>query len=194
VREGRGGGRFVVVAGPSGSGKSSLVRAGLIYTLKQGALPGSERWLYALMKPGRDPIGQLAWAVSRMTQSPDSGDYIRRNGMSAVEALHKFAESVLSDRGDQRAVIVVDQFEEIFTQVAKEDSRVAFLNLLTHAAVLENGRVSVLIVMRSDFVSNCAAYPSLNALLNQQFLSRRNAARRVGERDCAACLARGPPS
>ncbi len=39
--------RFVVIAGPSGSGKSSLVRAGLIHTLKQGKLPGSERWLYA---------------------------------------------------------------------------------------------------------------------------------------------------
>jgi WD40 repeat protein/energy-coupling factor transporter ATP-binding protein EcfA2 len=160
---------FVVVVGPSGSGKSSLVRAGLIYTLKQGALPGSERWLYATMKPGRDPIEQLAWAMSRMTKSPDAGDYICRNGMSDVDTLHKSAETVLSDRHDQRAVIVVDQFEEIFTQVSKQDERVAFLNLLTRAATLENGRVCVLVVMRSDFVPNCATYPQLNALLNQQF-------------------------
>ena len=67
-------------------------------------------------------------------------------------------------------MIFVDQFEEVFTQVSKEDERVAFLNLLTHAATLENGRVTVLFALRSDFVSNCATYPQLNALLNQQFI------------------------
>ena len=86
------------------------------------------------------------------------------------DALHKFAESQLSDRKDQRAVIFVDQFEEVFTQVSKEDERVAFLNLLTHAATTEDGRVTVLFALRSDFVSNCATYPQLNALLNQQFM------------------------
>lgn len=84
--------------------------------------------------------------------------------------MHDFAESQLSDRKDQRAVIFVDQFEEVFTQVSKEDVRLAFLNLLTHAATFENGRVTVLFAMRSDFVSNCATYPPLNALLNQQFM------------------------
>jgi hypothetical protein len=76
----------------------------------------------------------------------------------------------LSDRKDQRAVIFVDQFEEIFTQISKEDERLAFLNLLTHAATVGNGRVTVLFTMRSDFVSNCATYPQLNTLLNQQFM------------------------
>ena len=52
----------------------------------------------------------------------------------------------------------------------EEDERVAFLNLLTHAATLEAGRVTVVFALRSDFVSNCAAYPQLNALLNQQFI------------------------
>jgi ABC-type multidrug transport system fused ATPase/permease subunit len=58
--------RFVVIAGPSGSGKSSLVRAGLIYALKQGAIPNSDRWLYATLTPGRDPIESLALAMSRI--------------------------------------------------------------------------------------------------------------------------------
>jgi len=163
--------RFVVIAGPSGSGKSSLVRAGLIHALKQGALPASQsdRWLCATLTPSRDPIESLALAMSRMAKSPDAGDYIRVH-KTEVDALHKFAESVLSDRSDQRAVIFVDQFEEVFTQVSKEDERTAFLNLLTHAATHENGRVTVLFALRSDFVSNCATYPQLNALLNQQFM------------------------
>ena len=161
--------RFVVIAGPSGSGKSSLVRAGLIHALKQGALPNSDRWLYATLTPGRDPIESLALAMSRLAKSPDAGKYLREHS-AEPDALHDFVESQLSDRKDQRAVIFVDQFEEVFTQVSKEDERVAFLNLLTHAATIEDGRVTVLFALRSDFVSNCATYPQLNALLNQQFM------------------------
>ncbi len=161
--------RFVVIAGPSGSGKSSLVRAGLIHALKQGTLPNGDRWLYATLAPGRDPIESLALAMSRMAKSPDAGQYLREH-WAEPDAVHEFVESQLSDRTDQRAVIFVDQFEEVFTQVSKEDGRVAFLNLLTHAATLENGRVTVLFALRSDFVSNCATYPQLNALLNQQFM------------------------
>jgi WD40 repeat protein/energy-coupling factor transporter ATP-binding protein EcfA2 len=161
--------RFVVIAGPSGSGKSSLARAGLIHALKQGVLPNSSRWLYATLTPGRDPLGSLELAMSRMAKSPDAGKYLREHSTES-SALHVFAESQLSDRQDQRAVILVDQFEEIFTQVSKEVERAAFLNLLTHAATLENGRVTVLVALRSDFVSNCATYPQLNTLLNQQFM------------------------
>ena len=58
--------RTVFITGPSGSGKSSLGRAGLIHALKVGAIPSSnsERWLYGTMKPGRDPIGELARIAS----------------------------------------------------------------------------------------------------------------------------------
>jgi len=162
--------RFVMIAGPSGSGKSSLVRAGLLHQLRHGALPGSERWLYTVLKPGRDPLEQLALAMARMAKSPDAGHYIRRSGASHADILHESAESLLSDRRDQRAVIVVDQFEETFTQVSNENERAAFLHLLTRAATVENGRVTVLPAMRSDFVAGCASYPALNALLNGQFM------------------------
>lgn len=169
--------RFVVIAGPSGSGKSSLVRAGLVHTLKQGALPNSDRWLYTTLTPGRDPIESLALAMSRATSgrtkervgTPQIAAYLRER-KSESDALNQCAQSLLDDRPDQRAVIFVDQFEEVFAQVSKEDERAAFLNLLTNATTLENGRVTVLFALRSDFVSNCATYPQLNALLNQQFM------------------------
>ena len=168
--------RFVVIAGPSGSGKSSLVRAGLIHALKQGALPNSDRWLYATLTPGRDPIESLALAMSRMAKSPDAGKYLREH-FAEPSALHEFVESQLSDRKDQRAVIFVDQFEEVFTQISKEDERAAFLNLLTHAATHDNGRVTVLFALRSDFVSNCATYSAVErAAQSRVHAGRRDAA------------------
>ncbi len=160
--------RTVFVTGPSGSGKSSLARAGLIHSLKQGAIKGSDRWLYATMKPGRDPLESLANAFSRL-KSPELGNYFRQH-VDQVKVLHECAESALTDNKYQRLVLFIDQFEEVFTQINNEEERVAFLNLLTHAATIENGRVIILFSMRSDFVSNCATYPQLNALLNQQFV------------------------
>ena len=161
--------RTVFVTGPSGSGKSSLMRAGLIHALKQGAIKesSSERWLYATLKPGRDPFEAMAGAFSRL-KSPVLGDYFLQNA-SQPEVLHKCAESTLSERSDQRLVLFVDQFEEIFTQIHKDKVQ-AFVELLANATDAENGRVILLFSMRSDFIPNCVIYPKLNALLNRQFV------------------------
>ncbi len=162
--------RTVFVTGPSGSGKSSLVRAGLIHALKQGAIKGSERWLYATMKPGRDPIGELGRVASSLAETTNAEDEIRAKVMKDATIFARWCEIALKEGRDKRLVLFIDQFEEVFTQINKEEDRVAFLNLLTHAATIENGRVIILFSMRSDFVSNCATYPQLNALLNQQFV------------------------
>lgn len=166
------GSRTVFITGPSGSGKSSLVRAGLIHALKQGAIKSlhSERWLYETMKPGRDPIAELARVASSFAGMLNAGEDIRTKGLSDMTVLSQWCEIALKDSRDKCAVIFIDQFEEVFTQISKEEERVAFLNLLTHAAIIENGRVIILFAMRSDFVSNCATYPQLNNLLNQQFI------------------------
>ncbi|HSK67165.1 MAG TPA: ATP-binding protein, partial [Anaerolineales bacterium] len=102
--------RTVFVTGPSGSGKSSLVRAGLIHALKQGTIKASnsERWLYATLKPGRDPFESMAGAFSRL-KSPELGDYFLQNA-SRSQVLSKCAESILSERSDQRLVLFIDQF------------------------------------------------------------------------------------
>lgn len=160
--------RTVFITGPSGSGKSSLVRAGLIHALKRGNIKSSERWLYATMKPGRDPIESLALSFSRL-KSPELGNFFRQN-RNNPGALLECAESALGDSKNQRLVLFIDQFEEIFTQVNHEEERMTFLNLLTHAADAVNGRVILLFAMRSDFVPNCAVYPELNATLSRQFI------------------------
>ncbi len=164
--------RAIFVAGPSGSGKSSLARAGLMHALKAGALPKSETWLYETMQPSRAPLDELGRVISRWTNSLSAGDDIRTRGLTDATILHRWADIALGDVRDRRAILLVDQFEEIFTQVPheREAERLAFLNLLTHAATAENGRITILFALRSDFVSHCAAYPQLNAILNQQFL------------------------
>jgi len=162
--------RAIVIAGPSGSGKSSLVRAGLIVTLKRGSLPGSGDWLYEVLTPGRNPLDELARVTSSLAGSLTAGDDIRAKSFADPTLLHRWAEIGLKDKRDPRAVIVVDQFEETFTQTTREAERVAFLNLLTYAATAETGRVIVLFAIRSDFVAACATYPPLNDLLNRQFL------------------------
>lgn len=164
--------RCIVIAGPSGSGKSSLVRAGLIPALKKGRVPDSQYWLYGTLKPGRTPLDELGRVAAGLAKAPKARQEIQTTGATNHTLLHDWAEIALDDDPARRAVILVDQFEEIFTQVPREheEERVAFLNLLTYAAMADNGRVLLLLTLRSDFVSNCSAYPVLNALINQQFL------------------------
>jgi hypothetical protein len=115
--------RFLCVAGPSGSGKSSLLRAGLIYALKQGRLGGSEGWLFADLTPRRDPIAQLAQAMVRVALNPAAADYLAERGMTDPLALHRQAEALLGTDPRQRLVLLVDQFEELFTQTRQEPVR-----------------------------------------------------------------------
>src|SRR6185295_18599683 len=100
--------RAVFITGPSGSGKSSLVRAGLIPALKKAEF--SRRWLYAALMPERDLFEALARAFSRL-KDPSLGKYFRENDQHA-SALNDCAESALSDDPNQRLVLFVDQFEE----------------------------------------------------------------------------------
>jgi formylglycine-generating enzyme required for sulfatase activity len=164
--------RSVVIAGPSGSGKSSLARAGLLHALqdkKKLALPNSDHWRYETLTPGRHPLEALARVTASLAGNLNAGQDIRDKGPTDATILHQWADIVLSNGRDHRLIIFVDQFEETFTQVNEETERVAFLNLLTHAATIEGGRVTVVFALRSDFISNCATYLQLNALLNQQF-------------------------
>ena len=88
--------RTVFITGPSGSGKSSLVRAGLIHALRQGAVKNlhSERWLYETMKPGREPIKELSLAFSRL-KSPELAHYFQSHA-NDINILNECAESALS--------------------------------------------------------------------------------------------------
>ncbi|MCB0035587.1 MAG: hypothetical protein KDE51_16255, partial [Anaerolineales bacterium] len=156
---------FITVSGPSGSGKSSIVRAGLFHALRHGRLDKSDQWLLATMTPQGNPQEQLALAVGRTTKSAAARDAIRQN----LQAFPDQVDIHLSDDKRQRFVLLVDQFEETFTQTKEPDQRSAFIDLLTQVVAPANGRIIVILSLRSDFISNCSVYPALREKLSRQF-------------------------
>ena len=150
---------LIGVVGPSGSGKSSLLRAGLLASLRGGALPGSERWGIALLRPGEHPL-------------------------EAIERARSAAP------GDERLVLAIDQFEEVFSACDDERERAAFIDVVVAYAREERRRTLVLVALRADFYGRCAAYPEFARLLSANHVlvgpMRRG---RASPRDRAA----GPP-
>ena len=173
--------RFLGVLGPSGSGKSSVVLAGLVPSLGSGAIGGSERWPVAILRPGDDALKNLAaGVVSRFLPVgalPDAAQVLKlANDLRAdAQALDVFAQVALRDQPeDVRLVVVVDQFEEVFTSRPQdgpmrsrfEQDREQFFANLLNAAATPGGRVAVVLTMRSDFLSAFALFPQLSAVLS----------------------------
>ncbi|HNB50748.1 MAG TPA: protein kinase, partial [Anaerolineales bacterium] len=123
--------RFVAVVGPSGSGKSSVVKAGLLPALRGGALPGSDRWYITEMVPGTHPLEELELALWPVAVNPP---------VSLVEPMEKDTRGmlrtirrILPDEEDVQLFLVIDQFEELFTLVEDEARRTHFLTSLLTA-------------------------------------------------------------
>jgi hypothetical protein len=158
--------RFLAVVGASGTGKSSLVRAGLVPALKRGRLPGSESWLTAILTPGAHPLTALAAQLTRLAPASPMTSTLDALAGDA-RALHLAASLVLDTQpalaASSRLLLCIDQFEEIFTLCRDETERRAFVASLLYAATVPDGRVVVVLTMRADFYPHCAAYPDLAA-------------------------------
>ncbi len=168
----RSGSRFLAIIGPSGSGKSSLARAGLLASLKSGKLPGSDLWPIAICKPGAQPLESLTIALSgaaRLGDSPSATRDLIRDLGTDPRMLHLTARLSLRDAStDRRLVLLVDQFEEVFTLCPDEAERQAIINNLLHAATAAEGRTVVVLTLRADFYGRCAAYPDLAAAVSDR--------------------------
>jgi len=163
--------RFLAVLGPSGSGKSSLVRAGLIPALRAGALPGANAWSFCIFTPSAHPLTALAAQLTRLY--PGEAMHKTLDALAADQrTLHLATSLAMADRpAKERVVWVVDQFEELFTLCQDDAERTAFMENLIYAASLQDGRDVVLLTLRADFYQKCAAYPDLSArIAAQQFL------------------------
>ena len=158
--------RLLAVIGPSGSGKSSVVMAGLLPRLREGRLPGSEQWMYLdPIVPGGRPIEALTLALSE--HLPDKSLKAIREDLEddSARGLHLLATR-LARRPGTRVVLLVDQFEELFTQTPSEDERRHFLDLLVTAITEPHGPVIVLLTLRADFSDRPLAYPALGQLID----------------------------
>ncbi len=154
--------RFLAVIGPSGSGKSSVVKAGLLPMLRKGGLLGSARWLIAEFTPGADPMAELENALLQVAARPvvDLRTQLYADRLGLARVLPR-----LLPEGDSELVLVIDQFEEIFTQALTEAKRAQFLNLLHYAITLPDTRLHLIITLRADFYDKPLMYPGFGELI-----------------------------
>lgn len=176
--------QFVAVVGTSGSGKSSVVRAGLLPLLYGGMLYESgSNWRIAMMRPGEMPIRNLAEAliypvdfeIEENGETPKDETKIgmteavlRRSGVGIIDFVNN---PVSNFSEDENLLIVVDQFEELFrfkekSSVDYSEEAVGFVKLLLEGVKDEKGRIFIIITMRSDFLGDCAQFQGLPEAIN----------------------------
>ncbi|MFD0205488.1 MULTISPECIES: ATP-binding cassette domain-containing protein [Saccharothrix] len=143
--------RFTGLFGASGSGKSSLLRAGLVARSEDPVV---------IITPGRDPLEECAVALAGLTD--ESPVAVRADLAQSHRNLHLWIRRAMADRD---LLLVVDQFEEVFTQCSAAD-REWLVRALVFAADADNSRVRVVIGVRADFYGHCGGHPELTAALH----------------------------
>jgi energy-coupling factor transporter ATP-binding protein EcfA2 len=148
---------FVLVMGPSGSGKSSIVLAGLLPRLKGGD-GNSSTYLIHTFTPGREPLQSLARAIN-----PERRKELAEHLSADPQELSQIVQDVLArqPRYVRQALFVVDQFEEVFTLCDNTEQRDTFIHSLLHACKAGDSAVKVVFTLRSDFYTPCFDYPQL---------------------------------
>jgi tetratricopeptide (TPR) repeat protein len=183
--------RFIAVVGSSGSGKSSLVRAGLLPLLdKETREAGGRSWLWREMRPGDAPLQRLTFLLASLSDDDDpvvaSG---RRDRIAAQLQRSSFgiseALAEMNAIADKSLVLVIDQFEELFRyatvasgkagpsgdEVRARDEATQFVQLLLEAGRAPSNKIHIILTMRSDFIGDCARFHGLpEAVCAAQFL------------------------
>jgi tetratricopeptide (TPR) repeat protein/energy-coupling factor transporter ATP-binding protein EcfA2 len=175
-------GRFIAVIGGSGSGKSSLVLAGLQALLAdETADSGGPAWAFLDMRPGGAPITRLAGALSKLSAKDSADESARRRDRiewTLRQSSFSF-ESALAEAGGlggRSLILIVDQFEELFRfglagvgyrrggveEARRRDEATQFVQILLDADRRRIQNVRVLITMRSDFIGDCAFFQGLS--------------------------------
>ena len=159
--------QLLAVTGVSGSGKSSLVKAGVIPMLRAGLVPKLGTQIHvAIMRPRGGPLFELARAMTEVLGRPIGAEDLARTTYGLVDAIKPLAE-------DASVLILVDQFEEIFAyrrqHLASDGGAGAdrFIALLLRAAQQTEVPIYVMLTMRSDFLGECAVFRGLPEALNE---------------------------
>lgn len=157
------GSRFVIVVGASGSGKSSVVRAGLISQLRRGAIEGSDEWFVTAVTPGVRPFEQLEAGLLKIAVNPP--ERLLAQLEDGERGLARTILRVLPD-DDSELLLVIDQFEELFT-LTDEDTRNLFLDALASVVEDESSRTRVVCTVRADFYDGPLSHPAIGDLVKE---------------------------
>ncbi|HEX6046148.1 MAG TPA: hypothetical protein VFZ22_16770 [Pyrinomonadaceae bacterium] len=180
--------RFLAVVGTSGSGKSSLVRAGLMPALLGGFMSSAgSNWRIAVARPGNDPVGNLARALNdpavfgsdvqenAALQTALAEATLQRGSRGLIDTVR---QALMTE--NENVLVIVDQFEELFrfARVAKDAKYVneaaAFVKLLLEAARQRELPIYVVLTMRSDYLGDCSQFWGLPEAINEsQYLIPR---------------------
>jgi WD40 repeat protein/class 3 adenylate cyclase len=161
--------RFLAVVGPSGSGKSSVLRAGLLPAIWGDALPDSKHWHTLVLTPGAHPLNELAVRLSML--SDDRPGALLQDLEADSRVLELTIRRALAGQPDKvKLLLVVDQFEEIFALCRDEAERRRFIDALLYSVEAEEGRIIVVPTIRADFYGRCADYPQLAARMSDGLL------------------------
>jgi WD40 repeat protein len=174
--------RFLAVVGTSGSGKSSLVRCGLLSQLLGGQmLVAGASWAVAVTHPGGNPLGLLTEALLDAGLYPREEEHARENLLATLSRSHFGLVEAVKQAGldaGTNFLLVIDQFEEIFRfheagQVQQEAAN-EFVSLLLEAAAQNEVPIYVVLTMRSDFIGECGQFEGLAEMVNRgEFLIPR---------------------
>ena len=158
--------RFLAVVGPSGAGKSSLARAGLVPALRRQALPGGCTPVVVDLSPGTHPLEELEAALLRVAVNPPPSliEQLRADERGLARAVKR----VLPGDETSELVLLIDQFEELFTMVPDERVRADFINSLFSAVADERSRLRVVITLRADFYDRPLLYLPASELFGRR--------------------------
>ena len=175
--------RFVAVVGSSGSGKSSIVRAGLLPRLADDVISGSRQWRTITFTPNSDPFRSLANALASHLPAADRGPAVTSLLAQLDEPERGLRNTLETWFADSAAplLLFVDQFEELFTHAPsvqadaaarqRYDERInRFIRQLAHEVLRPGGRFRAVITVRADFMPHCLRVPELKNLLQDRQL------------------------
>ncbi|NNF54213.1 MAG: protein kinase [Acidimicrobiales bacterium] len=152
-------GRFVALVGPSGSGKSSIVRAGVVPALRRGEVAGSERWFITTMTPGSRPFEALENAVRSVAVDPPVNLLERLVSDGIVPAVRPLLLGAHAE-----LVVLIDQFEELFS-LGSPSVAESFMRAVATAVEADDPPVRFLITLRADFYDHPLRHRSFAPLL-----------------------------
>lgn len=167
--------RFLAIVGASGSGKSSLARAGLVPALHWNQI--SADWDVNVLTPTAHPLESLAASLTQEAEPVSATETLVDDLMGDSRSLQIFVKRKLQTENNSRLLLVVDQFEELFALSRSEDEKVSFINNLLTAASQPEGPVIIVITLRADFYAHCSNYDQLRAALarNQEYIGAMGA-------------------
>lgn len=166
--------RFLAIVGASGSGKSSLVRAGLVPALRWDKR--SSNWPIHVITPTAHPLESLAVSLTQDASSVNAALTLMDDLKSDRRSLSVYINRMLKTSSAPFLLIFIDQFEELFALCRSEGERSTFIDNLLTAADTQDGQAIIVITLRADFYAACAGYPRLRQGLawNQEYIGAMN--------------------